>query len=146
MMSPHIVQAVVLVLCVIITFVFNAILQYWLLHRQGREKIIDALLQLVEEQKQFYAAYWEKDAADGAVSASINETMQQTRFDALLEFAGRKYKFRNINDINRQYRKFCKTATGDNFGEKNRAANTEKARHIHAIANQIYIILLENKV
>lgn len=125
-------------------FWFNAILQRRLLKAQNKEKLIDALLRMMDEQCRFYADYWEKDAV--AAPVSENQTAFQTRFVALLNVASGKYKIQNIGEIRRQYRDFCKLATGGDFGAKTRKADINISRRIHAAANRLYVALWENKI
>lgn len=127
-----------------IAFGLNWWLQRWQQKKQNSDKVIDLLLQSVEDQSQFYADYWGRDAADG--DASVNHTMKQTRFDALLDFAAEKYDIKNINAVKDLLLQLNMLSTGGDFGAKTRKADAEKARKIHAIANQLYVALLKNKI
>ena len=131
----------------LLAYLFNERLQARLLTRQNQDRLIDALLQLMQEQSEFYAAYWEKDATDQSapVPVSINLTAKQTHFSSLLDVARTQYKMRNGDEIQKQYDNFCKLVGSPGFGTKTRKADANKSSQIHAAANSIFVLLWKNK-
>ena len=140
-------QTVSLTLVAGLAFWFNAELQKSLLMEQNKNKLLDDLLRLLDEQSNFYGNYWDPQN-DQEFRAETNDTRRLTRFYAILELAGEKYQLNDKDEISRQYRHFCHISTGgdtdENFGPSIQK-NNKKVLEIHAAANELSMMLLRNK-
>ena len=136
-----------LIVVACLAFLFNEKLQKSLLKEQNKNKLLDDLLRLLNEQSNYYGNYWDPQN-DQEFRAETNNTRQLTRFYAILELAGKKYQLNDKDEISRQYRHFCHISTGgdtdENFGPSIQK-NNKKVLEIHAAANELSMMLLRNK-
>ena len=139
-------QAISIVLSVGLAFALNVWLQYNLLKRKNRDKFINEMLKLLEEDRNFYAAYWEQSAADIKENVSTNQTMQLTRFYHMLEFANDKYKIKNLEEMQKEYLRFYDLAVKADFGLSDRKADRRNSKLIHISANELAVYLWQNKI
>jgi len=133
-------------LAAILGFRFSARLQRKLIKERNKDKMIDMILHLLNEQSRLYVSYWERDATGIAEPTTTNQTGMQTRFDMLLRLATAKYKLIHTQRIEEKYKLFCKLSTGEDFGSLERKANLKKCQKIQQVANDLYVQLLDNKI
>ena len=142
-------QTLSLALAAVLVFLFNAGLQKRLLREQNKNKLLDDLLKLLDEQSNFYGNHLDTQN-DQEPRVKTNDTMRLTHFYTILVLAGEKYQLNNKDEISRLYRHFCHISTGgaigENFGLPTQKTNKkEKVRQIHAAANKLSLMLLQNK-
>ena len=130
-----------------LAFRFNEGLQKSLLKEQNKNKLLDDLLRLLDEQSNYYGNYWDPQN-DQEFRAETNDTRQLTRFYAILKLVEEKYQLNDKDKIFRQYRHFYHISTGgdtdENFGPSIQK-NNKKVLEIHAAANELSMMLLQNK-
>ncbi len=132
-----------IILSVASAFVFSLIAQWLILRERNKDNLIDLLLESIKQQCEFYVAHWERDSDAGA-PIPTNQTMKITEFSTILDFAGRKYKLKNIITLEEEYREFYRLA--DDFNENSAKPDIKRiSRKLHSIANDIRVELWKNK-
>ena len=142
MFDGFLLQTISLTIVAVLAFLFNARLQKRLLREQNKNKLLDDLLMSLDEQSNFYGRYWDPQNLRNS-GMKTNDTMRLTRFYAMLSLAGEKYQLYGKNEMYRQCRVFIRACT-DNFGF---SADKDdiRVRQIHVVANELSVMLLENK-
>ena len=126
-----------------LAFYFNMLLQQKLLQEQNKNKLIDMLLELLQEQSHAYEQYWDPRTPQ-KIMGVVDIIVPMTRFDTLLTVAADKYKLPG-GQIFDQSREFHKIATGGNFNLPSPNKSAKKVLEIYYASNKLTMMLWENK-
>ena len=126
-----------------IAFCLNVLLQQKLLREQNKNKLIDMLLELLQEQSHAYEKYWDPRTPPKILEVA-DIIVPMTRFNTLLAVAADKYKLPG-GQIFHQSREFHKIATGGNFNLPSPNKSAEKVLEIYSASNKLTMMLWENK-
>ena len=126
-----------------LAFYFNMLLQQKLLQEQNKNKLIDMLLELLQEQSHAYEKYWDPRTPPKILEVA-DIIVPTTHFNTLLAVATDKYKLPG-GQIFDQFREFHKIATGGNFNLPSPNKSAEKVLEIYSASNKLTMMLWENK-
>ena len=127
-----------------IAFCLNVLLQQKLLREQNKNKLIDMLLELLQEQSLAYEKYWDPRTPPKILEVA-DIIVPMTRFNTLLTIAADQYKLPNYSQIFDQFMEFYQIATSNNFNLPSHNKSAEKVLEIYSASNKLTMMLWENK-
>ena len=127
-----------------IAFCLNVLLQQKLLREQNKNKLIDMLLELLQEQSLAYEKYWDPRTPPKILEVA-DIIVPMTRFNTLLTVAADKYKLPDGGQLFDQSMEFHQIATGGNFNLTSPNKSAKKVLEIYSASNKLTMMLWENK-
>ena len=126
-----------------VVFCLNILLQRKLLREQNKNKLIDMLLELLQEQSLAYEKYWDPRTPPKILEVA-DIIVPMTRFNTLLTVAADKYKLRDGGQIYDQSMEFHQIATSGNFNLTSPNKSAKKVLEIYSAYNKLTLMLWEN--
>ena len=144
MFDGFLLQTISLTIVAVLAFLFNALLQKRLLREQNKNKLIDMLLELLQEQSMVYGEYWDPNTLPRTLKVA-DTIVPMTRFNTLLTIAADQYKLPNYSQIFDQFMEFYQIATSGNFNLPSHNKSAKKVLEIYSAYNKLTRMLWENK-
>jgi protein tyrosine phosphatase len=123
----------------------NNALQKKLMTAKNKERVIDLLLNDLQDFKNLCAKYWKNSSHDANLALDIKIKYQQC--GSLIFFIHEKYGLQNKHKVDLNFLKLFVEATGDDFDSINRdCSRVDKVKHVSKLSNSITLELLRNKI